>query len=80
MTVLRESPWYQTILQEGLIQEEQRGRQEGEKTEAITFINRLIKRPFGDVKENIRLQLQNLSVEQLELLGESLFDFTSMED
>lgn len=88
MTVLRESPWYQTILQEGLQQGEQLGVQQGlqlgvqqgEKTEAITFVNRLMKRRFGEVVDNLKFQLQGLSVEQLELLGESLFDFNSIED
>ncbi|MGI0480149.1 Rpn family recombination-promoting nuclease/putative transposase [Geminocystis sp. CENA526] len=80
MTVLRESPWYQTILQEGLVQGEQLGLQQGEKTEAITLVNRLIKKRFGEVADNLKFQMQDLSVEQLELLGESLFDFNSIND
>jgi predicted transposase YdaD len=76
MTVLRESPWYQTILQEGLAKGEQQGIQRGE----FELINRQLKKRFGEVSENTKFKLKNLSIEQLELLGESLFDFNSLDD
>ncbi len=72
MTILRESPWYQEILQEG--------EKQGEKAEAIALISRQLKKRFGEVSETIKPRLNTLSVEQLELLGESLFDFESFED
>jgi predicted transposase YdaD len=76
MTILRESPWYQTILQEGLAKGEQQGIQQGE----FELVNRLIKKRFGEVSENTKFKIKNLSIEQLELLGESLFDFNSLDD
>ncbi len=84
MTVLKESPWYQTILQEGLAKGEQQGIQRGIKQGIqrgeLELINRLIKKRFGEVSENLKFKLQNLSIEQLELLGESIFDFNSLDD
>jgi predicted transposase YdaD len=72
MTILRESPWYQTILQEGVIKGEQQGEFE--------LIKRQLKKRFGEVNLYVEDRIKNLSREQLELLGESLFDFNSFED
>jgi predicted transposase YdaD len=72
MTILRESPWYQTILQEGLSKGEQKGEFE--------LIKRQLKKRFGEVNPSVEERIKNLSREQLELLGESLFDFNSFED
>ena len=72
MTVLRESPWYNEILQEGL----QKGRQEGE----LLLVLRLLTRRFGLLSEQRTEQIRQLSVPQLEDLGEALLDFESMTD
>jgi predicted transposase YdaD len=66
--ILKESVTYQRILNDG-------GKQE-----AIALISRLLKKRFGEVSETIKPRLQTLSIEQLELFGESLFDFESFED
>ncbi|WP_413171174.1 Rpn family recombination-promoting nuclease/putative transposase [Anabaena azotica] len=76
MTVLRESPWYQQILKEGLQQGEQRGKQEGE---ANLIIRQLSKR-FGNLDLEVASQIRQLSSPQLETLGESIFDFSAMAD
>ncbi len=80
MTVLRESPWYNEILkqglQEGLQQGEQRGKQEGE----ANLIIRLLSKRFGNLETAIALQIRQLSSPQLEILGESIFDFSAMAD
>ena len=55
---------------------ELKGRQEG-KEELIT---RLIQRRFGSVSSQITEQLDHLSSEQLNQLGEALFDFKSPAD
>lgn len=70
MTVLRESPWYNEILQEGL----QKGRQEGE----LLLVLRLLTRRFGLLSEQRTEQIRQLSVLQLEDLGEALLDFEDM--
>jgi predicted transposase YdaD len=66
--ILKESVTYQRILNDG-------GKQE-----AIALISRLLKKRFGEVSETIKPRLQTLSIEQLELFGESLFDFNSLDD
>jgi len=68
MTVLRESPWYQEIQQEG--------RQEGEQS----LILRQLTRRIGEVAPEMRLQVQALSLAQLEALGEALLDFSEPAD
>jgi predicted transposase YdaD len=64
MTVLRESPWYQEI------------RQEGEQS----LILRQLTRRIGEVAPEIRAQVQALSLAQLEALGEALLDFSEPAD
>lgn len=84
MAVLRESPWYQEILQEGERQGEQRvrqeGRQEGRQEAGQAMILRLLTRRVGDLAPEITAQVQTLSLEQLEGLGEALLDFTDLTD
>ena len=74
MTVLRESPWYNEILQEGLQKGHQEGRQEGE----LLLVLRLLTRRFGLLSEQRTEQIRQLSVPQLEDLGEALLDFEDM--
>jgi predicted transposase YdaD len=68
MTVLRESPWYQEI------------RQEGRKEEGQSLILRQLTRRIGEVAPEMRLQVQALSLAQLEALGEALLDFSETAD
>ena len=72
MTVLRESPWYQEIQQEGW--------QGGKLEEAQSLILRQLIRRIGDVSSESRSQIQSLSLEQIEALGEALLDFTESAD
>ncbi|MDB9534367.1 DUF4351 domain-containing protein [Dolichospermum planctonicum CS-1226] len=76
MTVLRESPWYNEILKQGLQQGLQQGEQQGE---ANLIIRQLSKR-FGNLDPAIASQIRQLSISQLETLGESIFDFSAMAD
>jgi len=73
---LQESRVYQEAKAEGEQIGEQRGRQEGEKT----IILRLLTRRVGALPEAVRSRLDQLSLEQLENLGEALLDFTAMTD
>jgi predicted transposase/invertase (TIGR01784 family) len=70
--MMRESVIYQEILEEG----EQRGKQIGERRLVI----RLLTRRVGELPPDIGAQLANLSLEELENLGEALLDFTSLLD
>ena len=76
MTVLRESPWYQEILKEGLETGERLGFQQGESS----LVLRQIHRRFGEIDSNLELKIRGLAVPELEALGESLFDFPSVDD
>ncbi|MGA7933495.1 MAG: DUF4351 domain-containing protein [Kovacikia sp.] len=76
MTVLRESPWYQEIRQESL----QEGREEGRQEEGQSLILRQLTRCIGEVSPEMRLQVQALSLPQLEALGEALLDFSEPAD
>ena len=80
MTVLRESPWYQEILKEGLEKGSQQGLQQGLQQGESNLILRQINRRFGEIEFSRKQVIQKLSIAQLESLGESLFDFTELQD
>ncbi len=74
--ILQESVIYQKIINQGIEQ----GIERGEKTEAIALVKRLIKKRFGDLTPTLQSEIETLTIEQLESLGESLFDFNSIDD
>jgi predicted transposase YdaD len=84
MAVLRESPWYQEILQEGERQGEQRGRLEGRlegrQEEGQSLILKLLTRRIGVLSPEVTVQVQELSLQQLEAMGEALLDFNQPQD
>ncbi|MEO0844353.1 MAG: DUF4351 domain-containing protein, partial [Cyanobacteria bacterium J06643_5] len=65
---LKETRVYREIKQEG--------REEGE----LLLILRLLTRRVGELSPQMRSSVENLSLEQLENLGEALLDFSSMAD
>ncbi len=60
MSVLRESPWYQEILTQGL----QQGVQEGARRQLM----RVLQLRFGEIPEPVQAKLEGETVEQLENL------------
>ncbi len=72
---MRESVIYQEIHEEGLLE----GIQRGVQREASLVI-RLLTRRVGELSPELQAQIQSLSVETLEDLGEALLDFTAVED
>jgi len=68
MAVLRESPWYQQILQEGI--------QQGESE----LVLRQLTRRFGTLDQALEQRIQGLSLEQLESLAEQLLEFSTVEE
>lgn len=74
--IMRESVIYQDIQESGKAQ----GRQEGRREEAVSLILRLLNRRLGEISSTLGQQIQELSLEQLETLGEALLDFTSLTD
>lgn len=69
---MRESVIYQEIEQEI----RQRVRQE----EGASLVLRLLTRRLGQIAPEMRSQIQQLTVAQLEELGEALLDFSSVQD
>jgi predicted transposase/invertase (TIGR01784 family) len=74
--IMRESVIYQDILQKGLQQGLQQGLLQGE----ATLILRQLTKRFGEVEPQLQEQVRELSIEQLEALGEMLLDFSTVED
>lgn len=64
------------LLLEKIEAAEQRGRQEGE----FGLILRLLKKRVGVITPEIQMQIEALSLDRLEILGEDLLDFTSVAD
>jgi hypothetical protein len=58
----------------------ERGEQEGRQKQAQTLVLRLLQKRFGELPQSSREQIQSLSVNQLETLGEALLDFAGLED
>jgi predicted transposase/invertase (TIGR01784 family) len=70
--IMRESVIYQDIRESGKAQ--------GRREEAVSLILRLLNRRLGEISSTLSQQIQELSLEQLETLGEALLDFTSLTD
>lgn len=76
MVILEESPWYNEILRRGEARGEARGRQE----EASSFVLRQLTRRFGSIAPDLQTQIQAMSLDRLESLGEALLDFSTLDD
>lgn len=70
--LMRESVFYQTILQEG--------KQEGRQEEGTVIVLRQLTRRIGAVTPELQSRIQSLSLHQLEDLGEALLDFADAAD
>jgi predicted transposase/invertase (TIGR01784 family) len=55
-------------------------RQEGRQEEGRSLVLRLLTRRVGSVPKRLVAQIQELSLPQIESLGEALLDFTELED
>ncbi|WP_373536024.1 Rpn family recombination-promoting nuclease/putative transposase [Microcoleus sp.] len=73
---MRGSVIYQEIREDGL----EEGLKEGRKNEALLFLGRLLTRRIGEIASETTEQIQTLSVEELEDLGEALLDFSEASD
>jgi len=72
---MRESVIYQEILQEG----KEEGREEGRQSE-LRLVMRLLTRLIGAINVQLQSKIENLSLTELEDLGEALLDFNSETD
>jgi predicted transposase YdaD len=78
--LMRESAIYQEIIQEGVEQGLQQGLQQGKREEALSYTMRLLARRLGVVAPQLQAQIQELTLAQLEELGEAVLDFTDAKD
>ncbi|MGF1939157.1 MAG: Rpn family recombination-promoting nuclease/putative transposase [Nostoc sp. ChiQUE02] len=76
---MRESAIYQEILQEGLQEGREQGIEQGRQSE-LRLVMRLLNRRLGSINSQLQSRLQELSLVQLENLGEVLLDFASEAD
>ncbi|PPJ62201.1 DUF4351 domain-containing protein [Cuspidothrix issatschenkoi] len=74
--IMRLAPLYQQDRELARQEGEQRGLQKGEQQLIIRQLNRRV----GEIESSLIQKVQELSVEQLEVLGEALLDFTSVTD
>jgi predicted transposase YdaD len=56
------------------------GYERGKQEQGQTLVLRQLQRRVGEIPQEVREQIQALSLEQLEALGEALLDFTAFED
>ena len=77
---LKETRFYQEVLQEGRQEGWQEGRQEGRQEGEADLVLRLLARRCGPLSEAQQAQVRAMPREQLEALGEALLDFTGMAD
>jgi predicted transposase YdaD len=66
--------------EEGKIEGKVEGREEGKIEGERAIILRLLNRRVGNISDAVLSQIQELSVEQLEALGDALLDFSSLAD
>lgn len=76
---LQETQFYQDAKADGKQEGRQEGRQEAEQRER-SLILRQLTRKVGELPSSIAEQLEQLSIVQLESLGEALLEFSSLTD
>ncbi|MCG8367352.1 MAG: Rpn family recombination-promoting nuclease/putative transposase, partial [Pseudanabaenales cyanobacterium] len=78
--IMQESVIYQDILQEGLQKGRQEGLQEGRQEEGRSLILHLLILKVGEIPTEQKLQIEQLSLAQLEALGEALLSFSTRQE
>lgn len=64
----------------GIQQGIQQGRQQGIKQGKVGLIVRQLIRLVGEISPDIQMRIDELNLDELENLGEAMFDFTSISD
>jgi predicted transposase YdaD len=72
LSEIRQTRVYQEALQEG--------QQEGRQEEGLSLVLRLLSRQVGALTPELEAQIRNLSLAQIEALGEALLDFANSSD
>ncbi|MFN6465484.1 MAG: Rpn family recombination-promoting nuclease/putative transposase [Nostoc sp. DedVER02] len=63
-----------------ILEAKEEGREEGREEGERTIVLRLLNRRVGNIPDALLSQIQELSVEQLEALGDALLDFSTLAD
>lgn len=58
----------------------ERGEQEGRQKQAQNLVLRQLQKRFGELPQSTQEQIQSLSTNQLETLGEALLDFAGLDE
>lgn len=80
MTVLRESPWYQEILQEGLDIGMEKGREEGQKQGLLQAVLGMLNHRFGLLTDDLVQALSQLQADQLRPMIDVAMDVATLDD
>jgi len=72
--------WEQKTLQQGREEGREEGELEGELKGKQQLITKQLNRRLGEIQPPLVEQIRQLPVQQLELLGEAIFDFSTMTD
>ncbi|WP_017324142.1 DUF4351 domain-containing protein [Synechococcus sp. PCC 7336] len=78
--VMKESVIYREIVSTAEARGRSEGRQEGRREGELSLVLRLLKHRFGELAPELLLQVESLSLDSLEELGEALLDFSSEAD
>ena len=65
---------------EGKVEGREEGKVEGKVEGERTIVLRLLNRRVGNIPDTLLSQIQGLSVEHLEALGDALLDFSTLAD
>ncbi|WP_311381508.1 DUF4351 domain-containing protein [Anabaena sp. PCC 7938] len=77
---IKQTKVYQEAKQEGIQEGIQEGRQEGRQEGEMILLMRLLSKRFGKLSSNYIENINKLTIEQLEDLGEALLDFVDISD
>jgi flagellar biosynthesis/type III secretory pathway protein FliH len=77
---MRLAPLYQQEREQAVREGLEQGLQLGRQEEGLALVLRQLHRRCGEIPVNLTEQVYQLSIEQLENLGEALLDFESQAD
>lgn len=76
----RQMPYITSIEEIGFARGLQVGEQRGEQQGEQRLILRQLNRRIGELPESVQKQVESLTIDQLETLGEALLDFEQLTD
>ena len=74
--LIKESPYYKELIEEGMV----KGSEIGKKSESTKIVFQQLSKRFGELGEQTKIRIEQLSLEQTEDLALSIFDFNNLDD